>query len=307
MQALVVERSNLLAAVLAGSKRSLQHARIDAVHFRALGGERATMALGRLLQADYSVFRVNGPSVLREVGPNEALEAGQHLALNNRLRPLFFGRRTTGLDLVGLLAQHGLQIHGVLHVGAHEGQEISTYDRLGVRHVTFVEANPDVHARLCKAMAGRDHVRCMHRAISDTHGTIRLNLASFDQSSSILPMAGHLEIYPEIVPAGSVEVPCTTIDGLIAECGGSFDMFDLLHLDIQGAEGLALRGARQALRHLDAVHVEVNFSNLYEHGAQIEEIEDLLHNAGFRRVALLCPFHPSWGDALYVRTNADLP
>ena len=301
VNALVVERAGDLAAVLAGCARSFDHARIDAVHFRCTRGGPARQLLAPLFESGFAVLRPRVPSTLVPVAPSDTLEAGLHFALNERLLPLFLGRQATDLDVAGLCAEHRIRIRGVLHVGAHEGQEIATYDRLAASQVTFVEANPQVHTRLVQAMRGRSHVRCVHRAVSDRAGTVRLHLASFDQSSSILPMSGHRDIYPDIVPSGSVEVRASTIDELVEELGLPPEACSLLHLDIQGAEAMALRGAARTLTHAEAVLVEVSFADLYEHGAQIEEIDDLLRAAGFRRKAMLSAFHPSWGDAFYVR------
>ena len=33
----------------------------------------------------------------------------------------------------------------------------------------------------------------------------------------------------------------------------------------------------------------------------IEDVEGIMQAAGFHRVALSCPYHPTWGDALYVK------
>lgn len=301
VQTLVIERPEEIAKVLTGCRRSLGHGRIDAVHFRCARIQRAGELLQPLFDAGFSVFRPRFPSTVMGISPSDTLKPGRHFALNDRLLPLFFGHREAELNLAALLAAHGIRIRGALHVGAHEGQEIATYEQLGAAHVTFVEANPNVHARLVQAMQGRSNVRCVHRAISDRSGVVRLNLASFDQSSSILRMTGHREIYPDIVPAGSVEVRCSTIDELMAELDPPPESFNFMHLDIQGAEGLAIRGAPRTLRHIDALVVEVSFAELYEQGVQIDEIEDLLRNSGFRRVTMLSAFHPSWGDAFYIR------
>ena len=49
------------------------------------------------------------------------------------------------------------------------------------------------------------------------------------------------------------------------------------------------------------MHIEVNFVEMYRGGAQIEDIDEMLDNAGFHRVAIASAFHPTWGDAFYVR------
>jgi hypothetical protein len=75
----------------------------------------------------------------------------------------------------------------------------------------------------------------------------------------------------------------------------------LLHIDVQGAELLVLRGAEAVLGAVSLVSIEVNFAELYRGGAEIEAIDDWLGARGFTRVALSSAYHPSWGDALYLR------
>lgn len=55
----------------------------------------------------------------------------------------------------------------------------------------------------------------------------------------------------------------TTLDTLMTEAGwvGSVD---LLKIDVQGAELLALRGAEQTLPHVRVILTEVSFTSLYE-------------------------------------------
>jgi hypothetical protein len=78
---------------------------------------------------------------------------------------------------------------------------------------------------------------------------------------------------------------------------------DFLSIDVQGAEALVLKGAMKTLRYIDAVSIEVNFTDLYEGCAQIEDIENMFRAVGFRRAALISAYHPSWADAVYIRMH----
>jgi hypothetical protein len=54
---------------------------------------------------------------------------------------------------------------------------------------------------------------------------------------------------------------------------------------------------------IEAINVEVNFAELFADCAQVEDIDNYLGDRGFDRVVTLTPYHPSWGDALYVRRD----
>jgi len=301
IQHLVLEDPALLARALAGASESLTHSRVDMVHLHVPVG--ATVSLPEEFEKyGYKLF-ASADGSLRPMDGYAPLAAGPYVAIQERLMPLVLGQEAKGLNLVQLCRHHGIEPRGVLHVGAHEGQELSTYDAMGVTQTVFIEANPAVYARLVVAMRDRRDVITVNRAIDDAVGRATLHLASFDQSSSLLPMDAHRTIYPQIVPAGTVDVEATTLDVLLEELNLPAEKFNLLAIDVQGAEGKVLRGARDVLRHIDAIAIEVNFAELYKGGAQIEEIDDLLGSAGFRRMATIAAYHPSWCDAFYVRVT----
>jgi hypothetical protein len=103
-----------------------------------------------------------------------------------------------------------------------------------------------------------------------------------------------------------VTVQSNPLDDIVSELGLRPELFAVLHIDVQGAEMLVLRGAEAVLAAVDLVSVEVNFEELYRGGAQIEDVEDWLGARGFSRIALSSAYHPTWGDALYLR-GARLP
>ncbi len=115
------------------------------------------------------------------------------------------------IDLRRQLRKYGIKPQHILHVGAHEGQEDDIYRKLKATPV-YVEANPEVYERLCQNLPNRE---CHLVAISDHEGVAELHITSADQSSSLLSLKKHAEIYPDIVETKTVQVPCTTIDKLL--------------------------------------------------------------------------------------------
>ena len=206
------------------------------------------------------------------------------------------------LDVSGLLRAHGITPRGVIHVGAHQAGELEDYLRMGFSKILYVEANPALIPGLrAKAQAHAGKVIIVHAAASDADGTAHLRVTSMDQSSSILPLAKHKDIYPSIREVAQVEVRGRRLDTLLAEEGLRAEDFNFLNLDIQGAELMALRGAPRLLAGIEAVNTEVNLQELYQGAGLLGELEQFMAKLGFGRAAMVTPWHPSWGDAFYVR------
>ena len=188
-----------------------------------------------------------------------------------------------------------------IHVGAHLGEEAEAYRKMGVRRMILIEANPKVFAQLAERFRDDPAILLVNRAVADTLGKRVLHVTNATQSSSLLALDKHAEIYPQIVEQESVEVECARLDDLLSELGESPGAYNILNIDVQGAELMVLKGAETILRSVDLVNVEVSFAELYAGCAQIDEVDDFLSERGFERIALACPYHHTWGDAVYLR------
>lgn len=207
------------------------------------------------------------------------------------------------LDLEKLCRKYKIKPRGIIHVGAHEGAELSAYQRMGIRNALFIEANPAVFERLNVNVGEFPGVKVANYAISNNNGMVTLHVTSMDQSSSILPLKLHKELYPDIRETHQIVVQSRKLDTLLEELSISVADFNLLNIDIQGAELLALQGSVNLLKNIDAINTEVNYDELYEGCALINQIDDFLAIQGFERVATTTPFHPSWGDAFYIKKH----
>ncbi|MEG3896269.1 MULTISPECIES: FkbM family methyltransferase [unclassified Microcoleus] len=295
--------------VLHGATNLLQKGKVDYIQFE-YGGTfvDANITLKQVFEHlqkfRYTIFKIlpNALQPLPEFLPEyENYEYSNFLAVNERFTALIFSEAPNLLDLQQLCGKHSVAPRGIIHIGAHEGKEMARYRAMGVQRVLFVEANPAVFERLKTNIAGFPNVLAVNCAISNINGTSTLYVTSMDQSSSILPLKEHQRFYPEIKEVERVVVESRTLDTLLEELQINPADFNILNIDIQGAELLALQGATNVLRHIEAINTEVNYEELYEGCALIDEIDDFLEMCGFDRAATATPYHPSWGDAFYVK------
>ncbi|MGI2902447.1 FkbM family methyltransferase [Tolypothrix sp. VBCCA 56010] len=213
-------------------------------------------------------------------------------------------RKQLMLDMKYLCNKHSVIPRGVIHIGAHEGREINLYREMGIKNIFFIEANPVVFDKMKENIKDNSNILSANCAITNSDGKTTLYVTSNDLSSSILPLKYHKQIYPSIVETHQVIVPSKTLDSLLQEEQLEPSDFNIINIDIQGAELIAFQGAINTLKYIEAINTEVNYRELYEGCAIIYQIDEFLEMHGFKRVATTTPFHPSWGDAFYVKKKA---
>lgn len=201
------------------------------------------------------------------------------------------------ISMRDLVKNHKIKPNCILHVGAHLAEEKDDYDREGVKDVIWVEANPGLIDMLRWLTDQRVYNYAAHE-ISD----LDVELIIAGQSSSILEFKEHLIEHPHVKPGEKVSVKTIKIDDLLRRENIDATSIDMINLDIQGAELLALKGASELLHHVKWIYTEVNVKELYSGCCMMNEIDDYLTKYSFFRAATQMTPH-GWGDALYIKTN----
>lgn len=62
------------------------------------------------------------------------------------------------------------KIRGIIHVGAHDAEELDVYKAYGITRVVWIEANPDKAALLSKRLAGHKDMCLGMFAAADKNG-----------------------------------------------------------------------------------------------------------------------------------------
>jgi len=190
---------------------------------------------------------------------------------------------------------------GVLHIGAHIGQEAVQYHGMGSDHVIWVEADPDTYNILKRRVLRYPYHKCYSFAAYDEDDLeLDLNVTNNGQSSSLLEMGTHLLHHKKVRVVKSKPVMTKKVDTFLSEELIDIRNYNFLNLDIQGVELKALHGMVESLPYIDYIFTEVNKEQIYKGCAQIGEIDDFLLSFGFHRVATEMTKW-NWGDALYIK------
>ena len=194
-----------------------------------------------------------------------------------------------------LVQKYNVKFNGILHVGAHECEELTAYEKyIGRNKILWVEGLEDKVAWAKQHIAD---VQIEHAVVSDKIETLVFNRSNNGQSSSILELGIHREHHPHVWYVESVNVETK----MLRDFMGNYDIsYNFLNLDIQGAELKALKGMEEYLSNVDYIYSEVNSDYVYKGCALVGELDEYL--AGFGLVRVETDWTPyKWGDAFYVR------
>ena len=204
------------------------------------------------------------------------------------------------LNLTDLIQKYSLKITGIIHCGAHMGQEIPEYRKNNIKNIILIEPCKIAFKFLKNRFDSHHHITLFNCACAATDGEAEMftETANSGQSNSLLQPIRHLEHYPNIQFTGKETVKVMQLDSL------PFDRqkYNLLNMDCQGAEGYVIIGGKKTLETIDYVYTEVNddAAQLYRNATGITHLDELLKE--FQRVETSWT-DQGWGDALYIRTT----
>lgn len=193
----------------------------------------------------------------------------------------------------------GVKPSGVLHVGAHEADELEDYEKFNWGKVIWIEAQPAKAEKLKKRLAGSDHT-VIHGVAWDVSGEILdLNIASNSQSTSLLDLGTHAQSYPEITYVGKIGVITSRLEELLP----SDRSFNFTNFDVQGTELNCMKGLGDLIQKVDWIYTEVNKKEVYKNCALVTELDEYLGSLGFSRIDTRWVAGKGWGDALYAKST----
>lgn len=209
------------------------------------------------------------------------------------------------ISLKNIIQKYNLQIKGVIHVGAHKGEELSSYFKNNIKNVILIEANNELikYIKLKKIFYKLFSMKIdifNFIAYNQENLDLELNITSNTQSSSILKLKKHKILYPEIVPKKKILVKTEKINNIFKN-DIKLSNYNFINIDIQGSELKALEGCVEIFEGIDAIYTEINFEELYENCVTADVLDNFLNKFKFKRVLTNTPQHPSWGDALYLK------
>lgn len=191
---------------------------------------------------------------------------------------------------------------GIIHVGAHNLEEMGDYQSMGVQKIIWIEGNPDIVERNSKRMFNYPEQKLLHGLVWENDGMeMDFHITNNGESSSILEFGKHAEYHPHVQVIDKKVLTTSTLNTLVESVEGfNPEDYNFLNLDIQGVELRAIKGFDKYLSHIDYIYTEVNSGEVYINNDSITEMDSYLAEKGFDRGATYLTQY-EWGDAIYVR------
>jgi FkbM family methyltransferase len=192
----------------------------------------------------------------------------------------FLRARNVDFDTVGT----------VFDIGSRDGlQSVELADTFKKAEVVAIECNRDTLEQCRQNIANNPRIKLIDKAINSYTG--RCRFYPIDPSRTITtwpdgnPGASSLFLATDQYPAekyaqSEVEVDCTRLDDLCRQL--QIDTIDLIWMDLQGAELLALQSAGALLNKVRYIYTEVSHQPIYHGQCLFDDVDEFLMTSGFK-------------------------
>ncbi len=201
-------------------------------------------------------------------------------------------------------------IKTILEIGARDGVETKALHHFfqNARIYSF-ECNPATVPLWKSNTLGIGQIETIEKAVSDKNGTISFFPIDPEKTksdwkdgnpgaSSLLQASGNYPI--EQYAQKEITVQTVTLASFFKE--KNIEHVDIVWMDIQGAELMALKGLEDRIRDIGIIHTEVEFMEIYKGQPLATDIISFMNSQGFL-LGYFTNFGPYAGDAVFINRN----
>lgn len=205
----------------------------------------------------------------------------------------------SGETIDSLIPFFKLNVKGILHVGAHKCEEQDVYLKyISNENIYWVEA---IDYLVEENLKSKPELNLINECIGDVDGKeVTFKISNNTLSSSMLELGEHKNLHPNVSFVKVLDKKTKTLKTILEE-NKIENKFNLLVLDLQGAELLALKGLGDLLDNFDFIYTEVNEKEIYLDCVLLKDLDIYLSNLGFNRKYLNTL--NSYGNALYIKKH----
>lgn len=176
---------------------------------------------------------------------------------------------------------------GVLHLGAHKGQEADIYQWFG-KKVIWIEAIPKIFDQLKDNLYFYKNQEAYCLLLGDTDNLKKsFFISNNDSASSSLfklsknTLEGKYFSDTKLKIQDEITLEMSKLDSFVKKNNINISEYNHWIVDLQGAELLALKGAENSLKFCDSILIEVSKVDVYENAVLWPELKDWLMKRNF--------------------------
>ena len=190
----------------------------------------------------------------------------------------------------------------VFDVGANKGDMAYAYRTiLPQSSVHCFEPFPKTLEALTARFQSDPNVTIVPKAVSTEPGQTTFFVNNASATNSLLPRPDESErFYPKVAaPKGEITVQTIDLDSYAQQSG--INHIDILKLDIQGGELMAISGAKDLLneQRVGLIYTEIQFVPLYAGAAQFDAVWTTLRELGYALYDVYDLHRSAGGQLLY--------
>jgi len=173
-------------------------------------------------------------------------------------------------------------VSGVIHIGAHRGQEAARYYSQG-HDVLWIEAHTDVFPDLQQRIKEFVGQKAIQALVVDRDGVeCRFHCCqNAGQSSSIFDFNLHKKKFPKVKMIKTIIIKGESLPTILAKNKVDIKKYETLVMDVEGAELLVLKGAVTILSNFKTIILEAcDFESRYGQPL-LSEIDDFMSKNHF--------------------------
>jgi FkbM family methyltransferase len=163
------------------------------------------------------------------------LERVKNYPINEELHLQNLSTRIMILSFTTMVKKYNMDVKGIIHIGAHRGQEIEEYIDNGVQDIIMFEACASLNFNILeKRMQDMNaNITAYQVALGNEEKNVTMYLSDNDLiSGSVLRPKVHLQLHPGVGFPGTEEVEMKRLDSFAEETQN----FNFINMDVQGYE-----------------------------------------------------------------------
>jgi len=188
----------------------------------------------------------------------------------------------------------------ILDIGSNTGEQACEFaEQFPNAKVFAFEARPQSAELIRRSVTGKLAIQVVEGAVHEFDGeTVFYAVDEMNPgASSLFVGSGVQAIHP--IQQTSIRLPALRLDTGARQNG--IDRFDLVWMDLQGAELLALRGMGTMLATVRSLQLEITYRELYYGQVMWPEVRQYLEAHGLRLVDEWPDVCGYFGDAVFIR------